>query len=131
MFIIVEATKDQTTVTLARILMKCIAASFGKLHMTLTNHEMQFERGLLRELCLLLLTGIIMTSSFYPQMNVFSELEHLNINSSLRALISHEREWKDKLSVFVLRHSATVNDSIGETPHSLTFWREPSYQWMF
>ena len=124
-FIIAEATEDQTAETVARKMIERVVATFGAPESVLTDQGRQFEGTLFKELCKLLQTEKLRTSSYHPQTNGINERSHRTINNSLRAMIRNKREWDVHLPITILGQNATVNGSTDFSPHKLLFSREP------
>lgn len=111
---------DQTAETTARCLVSQYISRFGVPLEITTDRGKQFESRLFAELCKLLGSDRIRTTSYHPQANGMVERFHRNLKGSIIARCNTVH-WTDELPLVLLGIRATVKEGLGCSPAELVY----------
>lgn len=114
--------KDISAATVARGVMTGWIQRFGVPDIITSDRGTQFESQLFKELCQLLGTNQIKTSSYNPRANGLVERFHRHLKASLKAVGSPN--WIDAIPVVLLGVRSAVKLDIGLSPTELVFGQQ-------
>ena len=84
-----------------------------------------FESRLMQEVLARLGVKKTRTTPLHPQSDGMVERYVKTIEEHLRKVVStHQRDWDERLSVFLLAYRASTHETTGVTPASMVFGRE-------
>ena len=120
------ATKNQTAKTTAKVLFNNFIVHYGVPGKILTDQGRNFESQIIRELCMLLGTRKVRTTSYHPMGNGHCERMNRTLLGMLGTLEAEKKtRWKDHLSTITHAYNCTKHASTGFSPYMLMFGREP------
>jgi len=117
--------RNKETITVARALFDVIISRYGIPLALLSDRGMEFESGILKELCRL--TGIekLRTVAYKPSTNGAVERFHRTLNSMIGKVISeNQRDWDTYLPSVMAAYRASSHEATGFSPNFLLFGRE-------
>jgi hypothetical protein len=84
-----------------------------------------FDSRLLQEVLKCVGVSKTSTTPLHPQSDGMAERYMKTVEQHLRKVVpSHQREWDERLTFFLLAYRASTHDTTGSTPASLVFGRE-------
>ena len=118
--------KDQSAVTVARVLRDQWFTKFGiptRLH---SDQGRNFEGEIVRELCALYGIRKSRTTPYHPEGNAQAERFNRTLFGLIKSLDERDRyRWPDLISHLVFVYNATPHSVTGVAPYTLLFGREP------
>jgi transposase InsO family protein len=117
--------RNKEAITVARALFDVVFTRYGFPLQLLSDQGLEFENGLLKELCRL--TGIekLRTTAYKPSTNGAVERFHRTLNSMLAKVVREDqRDWDVKLQSVMAAYRASAHESTGFSPNFLMFGRE-------
>ena len=125
-FAIAVPCRDQTAVSVARVLRDHWFAHYGVPAQIHSDQGRNFESRLIKELCCLYGITKTRTSPYHPQGNGQTERFNRTLYGLIKSLESSRRNhWPDLLQHLVFMYNSTPHSVTGFTPYSLMFGREP------
>ena len=114
--------------TIARLLVDDIMGRHGaprKLHL---DRGSNYLSSLIREVCFLMNTEKVFTSSYHPQCDGLVE----RFNGTMAQCISHyvdrnQKNWDTYLNAILFAFRTSPNDAIGESPFFMMYGRDPVF----
>ena len=119
-------TKDQSAVTVARVLVDNWFTRFGVPKRIHSDQGRQFESALIRQLCQLYGIEKSRTTAYHPQGNGQCERFNRTLHDLLRSLPPEKkRMWPKYISQLVWSYNTSIHRSTGHSPYSLLFGVPP------
>jgi transposase InsO family protein len=121
----VYAIPNQEASTVAEALVTNFFCCFGIPRELHSNQGRNFESHLLQEVLQRLGVSKTRTAPLHPQSDGMVERSVKTIEEHLRKVFaSNQRDWDEKLPLFLLAYRASTHDTTGLTPANLVFGRE-------
>jgi transposase InsO family protein len=121
----VYAIPNQEASTVAEALVTNFFCRFGIPRELHSDQGRNFESHLLQEILQGLGVSKTRTTPLHPQSDGMVERYIKTIEEHLRKVVaSHQRDWNERLPLFLLAYRASTHDTMGLTPASLVFWQE-------
>jgi hypothetical protein len=125
-FVIAIATEHCDAATVANALVCHVFPFFGAARRLLSDCGKAFKATLIEEVCDVLRTKKIFTSTYHPQTDGLVE----RMNGTLQAMLSkfvetHQRDWDTYLPFVVFAYNSAPQASTGESPFFLLYGRDP------
>jgi transposase InsO family protein len=121
----VYAISNQEASTVAEALVTNFFCRFGIPRELHSDQGRNFESHLLQEVLQCLGVSKTRTTPLHPQSDRMVERCIKTIEEHLRKVVaSHQRDWDERLPLFLLACRASTHDTTGLTPASLVFGRE-------
>jgi hypothetical protein len=121
----VYAIPKQEAATVADVLVSNFFCRFGvpmELH---SDQGRNFESSLLREVLKRLGVRKTRTTPLHPQSDGMVERYVKTVEEHLRKVVSiHQRDWDERLPIFLLAYRASTHETTGVTPANMVFGRE-------
>jgi len=111
---------DQSAETVAKCLVAHYVSRFGVPSEIATDRGKQFESRLFAEMCKLLGSNRVRTTSYHPQANGMIERNHRKFKESLIARCN-TIHWSDELPIILLGIRATVKEDLNCSPAELVY----------
>jgi transposase InsO family protein len=119
-------TKNQTALTTARVLYNNFIVNFGIPERLHSDQGRNFESRVIKELCAILGIDKSRTSPYHPEGNGIAERFNRTLLNMLGTLPEEKKsKWKDHIATVVHAYNCTRHDTVGVSPYSLVFGREP------
>jgi transposase InsO family protein len=119
------AIPSQETSTIAEALVTNFFCRFGIPRELHSDQGRNFESHLLQEMQQRLGLSKTRTTPLYPQSDGMVERYINTVEEHLRKVVaSHQRDWDERLTLFLLAYRASTDDTTGLTPARLVFGRE-------
>ena len=121
----VYAIPNQEASTIAEVLVANFFCRFGIPRELHSDQGRNFESHLLKEVLQRLGVSKTRTTPLHPQSDGMVERYVKTIEEHLRKVVSsHQRDWDERLPLFLLAYRASTHDTTGLTPAGLVFGRE-------
>ena len=125
-FVIALPAEHCDAATVANALVCHVFPFFGEARRVLSDCEKAFKAKLVEEVCDVLRTKKIFTSTYHPQTDGLVE----RMNGTLQAMLSkfvetHQRDWDTYLPFIVFAYNSAPQASTGESPFFLLYGRDP------
>ena len=114
--------------TIARLLVDDIMGRHGASRKLLSDRGSNYLSSLIREVCFLLNTEKVFTTSYHPQCESLVE----RFNGTMAQCISHyvdsnQKNWDTYLNAILFAFRTSPNDAIGESPFFMMYGRDPIF----
>jgi transposase InsO family protein len=121
----VYAIPNQEPSTIGEVLVTNFFCRFGIPRELHSDQGRNFESHLLQEILQRLGVSKTRTKPLYPQSDGVVGRYVMTIEKHLRKFVtSNQRDWDEKLPLFLLAYRSSTYDTTGLTPASLVFGRE-------
>jgi hypothetical protein len=121
----VYAIPNQEASTVAEVLVNNFFCRFRIPRELHSDEGRNFESRLLQEVLQCLGVSKTRTTPLHPQLDGMVERYIKTIEEHLRKVVAqHQRDWNERLPLFLLAYRAASHDTTGLTPSSLVFGRE-------
>jgi hypothetical protein len=116
---------NQEASTVADALVTNFFCRFGVPRELHSDQGRNFESRLMQEMLQRLGVGKTRTTPLHPQSDGMGERYVKTIEEHLRKVVStHQRDWDERLPIFLLACRASTHDTTGMTPANIVFGRE-------
>ena len=120
--------KDQTTPTIAKLLVEKIISRHGVPSELLSDRVPSFLSGLMEEIYCAMGIHKVNTTAFHPQTDGLVERFNRTLIDMLsKTTDSGDQDWGLKLPFILFAYRATPQASTGESPFFLLYGRDPLY----
>ena len=114
--------------TIARLLVDDIMGRHGAPRKLLSDRGSNYLSSLIREVCFLMNTEKVFTTSYHPQCDGLVE----RFNGTMAQCISHyvdsnQKNWDTYLNAILFAFRTSPNDAIGESPFFMMYGRDPVF----
>ena len=114
--------------TIARLLVDDIIGRHGAPRKLLSDRGSNYLSSLIREVCFLMNTEKVFTTSYHPQCDGLVE----RFNGTMAQCISHyvdsnQKNWDTYLNAILFAFRTSPNDAIGESPFFMMSGRDPVF----
>ena len=124
--IIVPTTTKVTSIGTAKLLMKYVIAYFGVFKHVISDRDVRFTSGVIKELTEQLHIKQLLSSAYHPQTDGQTESSNKIIINCLRYYVNRTTsDWSKYLSVVQLALNSRVHSSTKVSPFYLNFGRLP------
>ena len=122
------AVPNSEATTIARLLVDDIIGRHGAPRKLLSDRGSNYLSSLIREVCFLMNTEKVFTTSYHPQSDGLVE----RFNGTMAQCISHyvesnQKNWDTYLNTILFAFRTSPNDAIGESPFFMMYGRDPSF----
>lgn len=125
-FTIAVPCKDQTAVTVAKVLVKEWFLKYGVPKRIHSDRGRSFENKLIQSLCVTYGISKTRTTPYHPEGNAQCERFNRTMHNLLCTLSEKQKKkWPDFLAELTMMYNCTPHASTGFTPFQLLFGREP------
>lgn len=122
----VFATKDQTALTIARLLVENVISRHGVPTEILSDRGPSFVSRLLEQVCLLMGIKRVNTTAYHPQTDGLVERFNRTLTDMLAKTVgSGGRDWDVRLPYVLFAYRASPQASSKESPFFLLYGRDP------
>ena len=120
------ATSDQTSLTIAKLLVERIISRHGVPHQLLSDRGPAFLSKLFLGMCSVMGIKKVNTTAYHPQTDGLVERFNRTLVDMLaKRLNSSGKEWDEVLPYTLFAYRATVQVFTGESPFRLLYGRDP------
>ena len=120
-------TKDQTALTVARLLVREIIPRHGVPRQLLSDRGSAFLSKLMMEIYKLLGVKKVNTTAYHPQYDGLVERFNRSLIDMLSKTVqAHGQDWDEKLPFVLFAYRASIQQSTLESPFYLMYGRDPS-----
>lgn len=121
----VFATRDQTSLTIAKLLVEKIVPRHGVPSQLLSDRGAAFLSGLMQELYHLLGIHKVNTTAYHPQTDGLVERFHRTLVQMLsKTTLRNGRDWDERLPYVLFAYRTSAQASTGESPFFLLYGRD-------
>lgn len=125
-YVVSKAIYDQTAETCAKVFIEEIVCKWGAPRALLSDQGRQFKSALNKEICQLVDTYKIETTSYHPACNGQVERSHKILTDMMAMLVSRDKQdWDTYLPYCIFAYNTAVHSSTGETPFYLLHGFDP------
>ena len=122
----VFATVDQTSPTIARLLVEEIISRHGVPSELLSDRGMAFLSRLMLDVYQLMGTTKTNTTTYHPQTDGLVEHFHRTLTDMLaKSVVKGGKDWDKHLPYILFAYRSSVQNSTGESPFYLLYGRDP------
>ncbi len=119
-------TKDQTTLTIARLLVEHVISRHGVPADLLSDRGTPFLSKLMQEVCQLMGIHKVNTTAYHPQTDGLVERFNRTLLDLLAKTVeSSGRDWDTHLPYVLFAYRASLQESTRESPFYLLYGRDP------
>ena len=120
------ATPSFDATTTAAFLFNNIVCRFGMVEQVLSDQGVNFESKLIKQLCALIGTDKLHTSTYHPAGNGITERLNRTIKPSIAKLVNDDHDdWDMFLPMVISSYNNSFHDSIKMSPYEAQFGRPP------
>lgn len=122
----VFATRDQTALTIARLLVEQIVSRHGVPRELLSDRGAAFLSTLLREVARLMGIHKVSTTAYHPQTDGLVERFNRTLTDMLSKTVERDgRNWDERLPYVLFAYRSSIQASTKESPFFLLYGRDP------
>jgi transposase InsO family protein len=117
------ATKDQTSETLARVLVDGVICRHGCPRTLLTDRGKNMTSAIIAKVCALMNTKHLLTTAYHPQTDGMTERFNATLEQILSVYTSDQKDWDQLLPLAVFAYNTAIHSTTRETPFNLIYGR--------
>ena len=122
----VFATRDQSALTMAKLLVEEIISRHGVPHQLLSDRGPSFLSCLMTEVCRLMGIKKVNTTAYHPQSDGLVERFNRTLLDMLAKTVKPGAvDWDECLPYVIFAYRATIQASAGESPSFLLYGQNP------